>query len=77
MKPESYPFLRIARQYGVPYDDVLKIANCSRLMLGAGVIMDGAPIPIRVYDEVVAATNVQERIRRGLIDWQTGAPIAA
>lgn len=73
MKPESYPFLRIAKQYGVDYGHVLAIASRDTI---AKVYFDQAWWQLRhvpnISNDIGRAMDVQQAIRNGEIDWQTG-----
>lgn len=73
-KPEGYPFLRIAKQFGLPYAGVLAAADeCKRT--GSITSFPGVRSWQHLTDacvEVAAATRVQEDVRSGRIDWQTG-----
>lgn len=71
-KPESYPFLRISREYGVDYSVVLSLADQLRLTQRAAW---EPAIPPDLLIDIGAATDVQEAIREGEIDWQTGEDI--
>jgi hypothetical protein len=72
-KPEGYPFFRIAKQYGVDYSVVLKAAdelkNTGRT--SAGPFFDLGIDP-RIMLDLAEATDIQQAIRDGRIDWQTG-----
>lgn len=74
MKPEGYPFLRISKQYGVDYSVVLKVAddlkNTGRANF-ADLVGGSAECAIDIAD----ATNTQQLIRNGVIDWQTGESV--
>lgn len=76
-KPETYPFLRIAKRFDVDYSDVLLAADFAthqaRELPGA----DGAiqNLPTAVLHEIGRAVGVQEQIRNGQIDWMTGEPL--
>lgn len=88
-KPESYPFLRIAKQYGVDYGDVLTVADMwrhpadrddreraadKRLFLA---MCAKPPVVIARLERELAFSNmVFADIQSGRIDWQTGAPRA-
>lgn len=69
-KPESYPFLRIARRHSVDYGDVL---NHAQFCKGAPAYRRARfPLGSKIDNEVQEATNIQRQIRAGLIDWDTG-----
>lgn len=72
-KPEAYPFLRIAKEFGVDYGDVLIAADYS---LHSRHHHDTSravnALPIAALHEIGGAAIEQKRIRRGEIDWQTG-----
>lgn len=73
-KPESYPFLRIARQFNVDYSDVLNMAHFIR----HGGNCQAIPYHWReethtdVLNAISAATGEQRAVSTGVIDWQTG-----
>lgn len=79
-KPESYPFLRIAKQFKISYYDLLGMLN--DLSDGSGyyvdprILADKYSMPReRVSDllrEVQAAIHIQHMVRTGKLDWQTG-----
>lgn len=69
MKPPSYPFLNIARNSGCAYADVLAVADSVRLY-GYAAFNPGVDPDTRYA--IIEATEEQEAIRSGLIDWQTG-----
>lgn len=77
MKPESYPFLRIAKKYGVPYEDVLIKAQESRDFFHQPrshpmvVFLDW---PHGCIAEIIKHTEHFGEIQRGEIDWNTGEP---
>ena len=76
-KPEAYPFLRIARQYGADYGDVLTLADSVRRADDAGhafLATTVAFVPFSVFADIARATEVQQSIRDGEIDWLTGEP---
>lgn len=73
-KPEGYPFLAIAKRYGYPYAEVLAIADAfksGRAPNLPDVWRDRAIAIKAIYD----AGLIQQAIRDGKIDWQTGEPI--
>lgn len=67
MKPESYPFLRIAKKYSVDYGDVLMMADKAK----TGRVPSSS---FSFYADIVNATEIQQAIRDNEIDWQTGEP---
>lgn len=69
MKPESYPFLKIARNYGYDYGDVLMCAQAIRDGQPLPTIWDRRTIAVHRIDEAVGQ---QKAIRFGYIDWLTG-----
>jgi hypothetical protein len=85
-KPEGYPFLRISKQYGVDYGDVLQYADWMGQRRDKSLTYT-KPAPeayarvkaqaqdyAALSDAVMAAIAVQQAIRDGKIDWQTGEP---
>lgn len=66
--PESFPFLRIARQFDVPYSDVLAHAN--RYRFGEGVFM--FPPYGEIDNEIVRACAEFLEVQAATIDWLTG-----
>lgn len=73
MKPESYPFLRIARQFNVDYSDVLALAH---LFQRGGSVQRWPASLDHVVEEISEACTVQKAVRSGVIDWNTGAPLS-
>ena len=73
MKPESYPFLRIANQYGMPYSEVLIWADYIR---SVGYTTKNMHENFAYTAEVNAAILEFQAIQRGEIDWLTGEPRA-
>lgn len=76
--PESYPFLRIARQFDLDYGYVLQVADARRHdqpMPVNPVVGDTLPFgELKDFaSQVDEANHVQHLIRTGVIDWQTGA----
>lgn len=84
MKPASYPFLAIAKKYGVDYGDVLLLADMWRLS-NEGVhpdnawwrdAMDRVGKAVKWSDdfrnEVQDANETFRCIQAGGIDWLTG-----
>lgn len=75
-KPESYPYLRIAREFGVDYDTVLE--HAANTMKGG---INYIPREVSLADQANYVHDMREahqtflRIRAGLIDWNTGEPI--
>lgn len=68
-KPEAYPFLRIARKHNVPYADVLQVADSLNRTRRA----DFRPnISAEIFLEIAIATEIQQAIRDGEINWLTG-----
>lgn len=74
-KPESYPFLRIAKQYGVDYGTVLKVADDLKDAQRADWLDFPYGTDPAIMIEMAEATEVQRSIRNGDIDWQTGKPV--
>ncbi|MBS3648885.1 hypothetical protein KEU06_09725 [Pseudaminobacter sp. 19-2017] len=87
MKPESYPFLRIAREFDADYGDVLTVAhiydarNWDRVRFGEMAttyhLESLHRIFIRddwrlIWNRLVDAMHTQREVREGRIDWQTG-----
>lgn len=71
-RPEAYPFLRISRQYGVPYENVLRAADDLKNFGRA----DFSGIQhIEYVIDIAHATEIQRMIRDGEIDWNTGEPV--
>lgn len=80
MKPESFPLLRISKQYGLDYGDVLTVADS---------IITGIPLCLRHEDirkrtetwshdavkDITDAVINFLNIRVGKIDWITGKPM--
>ncbi len=67
--PESYPFLRIARDYGYDYGEVLACAQAIRDGRPLDDIWDRRTIAV---DHIHAASKVQRAVQYGYIDWNTG-----
>lgn len=67
--------MRIARQFGVDYGVVLKVAGDLKDTGRA----DWQDFPYgtdpAIMIEMAEATEVQRAIREGRIDWQTGEPV--
>lgn len=71
MKPDSYPFLKIAKKYNVDYTEVLQYADW--LQYGTRPADVGfSNLPDDVIIEVRKAFLIQDAIRNGEIDWITG-----
>ena len=72
-KPESYPFLRIAKEYNLDYGEVLQTAdwikNGGKLSLGIWCRTGEASQALH------EASQIQQAIRDGKIDWMTGEPL--
>ena len=64
--------MRIAKQYGVDYSVVLKVANDLKTTGRANWLDFPNGTDPLVMIEVAEATEVQHLIRTGKIDWQTG-----
>lgn len=84
MKPESYPFLRIARQCAVEYGDVLAYAQTFKSSASVEFIETTRARLSKVWglgqyryivDEIAAITRQFEAIQAGEIDWLTGEPV--
>lgn len=75
-KPESYPFLRIAKRYGVDYGDVLALAdlNTPGFMQSLERI-EQHPKSNYIISDIKLCRAYQASIRDGRIDWQTGEEI--
>lgn len=71
-KPEGYPFMRIARQFGVDYGVVLKVAGDLKDTGRADWLDFPYGTDPAIMIEMAEATEVQRAIRDGEIDWQTG-----
>lgn len=83
-KPESYPFFRIAKEFDIPYAEVLAYADVLRR--NGTVFTKASPKDTdtvirwinngRRYEaaaaEIAAATDEQNAVRRGYINWKTG-----
>lgn len=84
-KPESYPFLRIAKQYGVEYADVLAVAQefqCATtsargILTASDNLNRWLSLPDRdpFWRDFLNARAEFLAIQRGDIDWLTGEPI--
>jgi hypothetical protein len=74
-KPASYPFLAIANKYGLDYGEVLRVAQCAKTR--APFTKDLAHWVTRAVaiTAIGRATDEQQAIREGRIDWQTGEPL--
>lgn len=68
-KPESYPFLRIARQYGYDYGDVLNMVETVRRT--GSMPIHWLPRAV-ACKEIYVAMDQFEDIQLGDIDWMTG-----
>ena len=75
MKPEAFPFLRIAKRFNLDYGEVLETAdwikNGGHLALSTWIRTGEAP------HELHEASAIQQSIRDGEIDWITGERNAA
>lgn len=73
-KPEGYPFLSIANDFGVDYSTVLKVAD--ELTRNGASDWGHFPPGVEPYVMVrlAAAVDEQRAVRDGRIDWQTGEP---
>lgn len=72
-KPESYPFLRIARQYDVDYGDVLMLAQS--YTTGSFAVRSCFPFASKVDNAVAEAVNIQEQVRAGRFQWPSLEPV--
>lgn len=79
MKPESFPFLRIAKKYGYDYADVLAYADLLRKYGNSYVRFPHEVAIVSRWSrraiaarEVIDAAQIQKHIRDGILDWQTG-----
>jgi hypothetical protein len=89
--PYSYPFLRIARKYGVDYGDILHCAHklehsnapfcCPQEKMAVYHLIDDERMKeksfVDLYKEVKKAVDACTEIRNGRRDAFTGKPIAA
>jgi len=72
-KPESYPFLRIAKRYGVDYGHVLEFADY--VQYDIEFVSSGMWKSVKGWKlQVLRACVEFGRIRNGHIDWLTGEP---
>lgn len=71
MKPQSYPFLAIAKKYNVDYSDVLKHAD--RILYRRGDYTFSIFSEIE-RDIIICAAEFRQ-IRNNRIDWMTGEKI--
>lgn len=81
-KPESYPFLRISRQYNVPYENVLKVADWFQhrdkalgLRIPDNVLYFVDRMPSSCLRDIRIACSTMDKIRDGHIDWLSGDTI--
>lgn len=78
MKPESYPFLRIANKYNVDYGAVLIYAdrggNLEQFKRASAKLHNSCHEWNFLISEINRARSIQDRIKNGEIDWQTGEP---
>ena len=86
-KPESYPNLRIANKYGVPYDIVLAIADYNKPGSGHYMINGGlrrrleaslkgdVSIAERCFVEIIRAMDVYKDVRAGKYTWPDLEPV--
>lgn len=78
MKPESYPFLKIARKHGVDYGKVLNLASQYHKLYREEIPyfpVECEPWFFGADDEMRSHTATFLAIQRGEIDWNTGQPI--
>lgn len=69
-KPASYPFLAIAKAHDADYGDVLAFA--AWISDRAGYDRRTEALSVYAKDDICRAVKVQQDIRDGVIDWQTG-----
>lgn len=74
-KPESYPFLRIAKQYNVPYADVLAYADGIRRGRWGPHAEALQSNHREAAKDARIATFEQLKVANGAIDWRTGESI--
>jgi hypothetical protein len=82
-KPQSYPFLAIAKRYGLDYGDVLLYADIARKPYidltywhCAAIDTISAIEPdYATCNDILSAGDEFLRIQTGEIDWQTGEPV--
>lgn len=89
-KPVSYPFLAIAKQFGLDYGDVLLVADMWRhpaqrndvereadKRLYLAIHRHHSPRDIVRIEKLISGSNAQfKAIQAGEIDWLTGEPRA-
>lgn len=68
MKPQSYPFLAIAKSFNVRYADVLKHADAFTHHRGEHIFVPGS----RIERAIILAVCEFKQIQNGRIDWITG-----
>lgn len=72
-KPESYPFLRIAKQYGLDYSAVLITADNLKRNGRAEYLHGVQPADaLNAMIDIAHAVDTYKQICDGVIDWQTG-----
>lgn len=73
-KPQSYPFLAIAKRYGLDYGDVLAIAHYNRFGDARNGLNEDVfnKYPLLVIEDIALANMEFLNIQDGLIDWNTG-----
>jgi hypothetical protein len=72
MKPASYPFLAIARKYGLEYAEVLTLADHWRKHPHLRPIYAAISWNNEAINETLNAIDEFRAIQAGLIDWNTG-----
>lgn len=73
MKPESYPFLRVAKQYGLDYSAVLITADNLKRNGRAEYLHGVQPADaLNAMIDIAHAVDTYKQICDGVIDWQTG-----
>lgn len=73
-KPLSYPFLKISKDFDVPYEDVLLVAHAIRGMNPAVVTIRSLNLLRNPLIEKAVGKHCTEmlNIQEGKIDWMTG-----
>lgn len=74
-KPESYPFLRIAKQYSVDYADVLAMADYYTHG-GSYDYRIGFPHRGKIDNAILEAVVTQNQVRSGRFSWPSLEPVA-
>jgi hypothetical protein len=84
MKPASYPFLAIAKKYGLDYGDVLiyadihyngNVPNTTEWACRAVDNVSAIEPDYAAVQDVLSALEEFRAIQAGLRDWLTGEPI--